>query len=186
MLEARTQSPAMALVLRAALVLAGSALMYAGAKFSISIGVVPITGQTLALPIVVALLGTRLGTAAVAAYVVEGALGLPVFARGASTAALFGPTAGYLWAMPAAAAIIGLAFDSGFGGDALRRFLAIFVGTAFVIVAGATWLQMFTGSFHAAFAAGVVPFIVGDLAKCAIAAAIPANCWPRIARARRL
>lgn len=175
MLEARTQSPAAALALRIALVLAGSALMYAGAKLSINIGIVPITGQTLALPIVVALLGTGLGTAAVATYIVEGALGLPVFAGGASATALLGPTGGYLFAMPVAAAIIGFLFDAGFGKDAVRRFVAIFIGIGLEILAGATWLQMFTGSFRAAFALGVTPFIIGDIAKCAIASALPAN-----------
>ena len=160
--------------------------MYAGAKFAIHVGLVPITGQTLALPIVVAMLGTRLGTGAVAAYIIEGAIGLPVFAGGASTAALLGPTAGYLWAMPVAAAVIGFAFDAGWGNDATRRFLAILAGTAIVIFAGAAWLQIYTGNMKAAFAAGVLPFIVGDLAKCAIASAVPANWWPRIAAARGL
>jgi biotin transport system substrate-specific component len=186
MLEARSQSTVAAFMLRAALVIAGSGLMYAGAKFAIHVGIVPITGQTLALPIVVALLGTRLGIAAVGAYVMEGAVGLPVFAGGSSTAALFGPTGGYLWAMPVAAAFIGIAFDAGWGRDATGRFLVILAGTAIVIFAGATWLQMYTGSMKAAFAAGVLPFIVGDLAKCAIASAVPPNWWPRIAAARGL
>ena len=186
MIAARSASTLTTFLLRAVFVLAGSALMYAGAKFSISIGIVPITGQTLALPIVVALLGTRLGTTAVLAYIIEGAAGLPVFAHGAATAALFGPTGGYLWAMPPAAMIIGIMFDAGFGDGPIRRFIAIFIGTAFVIITGTTWLQVFTGSFRAAFAAGVVPFIIGDLLKCAIASAVPANYWPRIAAKHKL
>ena len=156
-------------------------VMYAGAKFSINVGIVPITGQTLALPILVALLGTRLSVLAVVAYLVEGAAGLPVFARGGGPLSLVGPTAGYLWAMPLAAYAIGVLFDRGWGDDALRRFGAIFIGTALVIIAGAFWLQAFAGSMKAAFAAGVLPFVIGDLAKCAIAAAVPANCWPRLA-----
>lgn len=186
MLHARSQSTVTAFLLRLALVIAGSGLMYAGAKFAIHIGIVPITGQTLALPIVVALLGTRLGTGAVAAYIIEGAVGLPVFAGGASTAALAGPTAGYLWAMPIAAAFIGMAFDAGWGRNATRRFFAILAGTAIVIIAGTAWLQIYVGSIKAAFAAGFVPFIIGDLAKCAIASAVPANWWPRIAASRGL
>lgn len=183
MLNARTQSPALALLVQAALVIAGSMLMIAGGKFSIGIGPVPITGQTLALPILVALLGTRLSILAVIAYLGEGALGMPVFARPpfGGVAYLLGPTAGYLWAMPVAAYVIGTAYDHGWGTDAVRRFAAVFVGTGIVIAVGALWLQAFTGSAKAAFAMGVVPFIVGDLAKCAIAAAVPANCWPRLA-----
>lgn len=180
MLNARASSPA-ALWLRAGLVLAGSMLMYAGAKFSIEIGPVPITGQTLALPILVALLGTRLAVLAVIGYLLEGALGLPVFARGGGFAYLLGPTAGYLWAMPVAAYVIGAAYDHGWDADVGRRFAAIFVGTALVILVGACWLYAFTGSAKVAIAAGIVPFIIGDLAKVAIAAAVPANCWPRLA-----
>jgi biotin transport system substrate-specific component len=175
MLNARVQSTTGAAVLNVALVLAGSMLMYAGAKFSINIGIVPITGQTLALPIVVALLGTRLGVAAVITYLAEGASGLPVFARGGGFGSLLGPTAGYLWAMPVAAYVIGTAFDHGWGGSAPRRFLAIFFGTAVVIISGAIWLEAFTGSMKAAFAMGVAPFIIGDLAKCLIAAVLPPN-----------
>jgi len=174
-------SPASAIVIRAVLVVAGSMLMYAGAKFSIEIGPVPITGQTLALPIVVALLGTRLGTAAVIAYLVEGALVLPVFSRGGGPQYLVGPTGGYLVAMPVAAYVIGLLFDRGWEQGVGRRFAAIFMGTTLFIIVGSLWLQVYTGSAKAAFAMGIAPFIIGDLAKVAIAAAVPANCWPRFA-----
>ncbi|MBV8602926.1 MAG: biotin transporter BioY [Candidatus Eremiobacteraeota bacterium] len=184
--NARAYSAGAELWLRIALVLAGSLLMYAGAKFSIEIGPVPITGQTLALPIVVALLGTRLGLAAVVAYLAEGALGLPVFARGGGPGYLIGPTAGYLWSMPFAAVAIGVAFDRGWGRDPLRRFVAIFAGTALVIAAGALWLAAFTGSARAAFAMGVVPFLIGDLAKCAIASAVPPQGLARLAARFRL
>ena len=171
------------LLIRAVLVIAGSMLMALGAKLSIPIGPVPITGQTLALPIVVALLGTGQGTLAVALYLVEGASGLPVFASGSGgPAILFGPTAGYLWAYPVAAFMIGWMFDAGLARTYAGRVLAIFLGTSIVLAAGMSWLSYFVGGLPRAFALGVAPFIIGDGAKVLIAAGVPAM-WRRIAAA---
>ena len=70
-------------------------LMALSARLSLNIGTVPITGQTLALPLVVAVLGTRQSVLAMLAYLAEGAMGLPVFAPSghAGIAVLVGPTA---------------------------------------------------------------------------------------------
>src|SRR5271156_1600548 len=103
----------------AVFVLAGSALLALGAQMSLPVpfSPVPITGQTLALPLVVALLGTRGATLAALAYLAEGALGLPVFAPAGGFApgfaAFFGPTGGYLIAFPLAAFVTGWLFDRG-------------------------------------------------------------------------
>jgi biotin transport system substrate-specific component len=177
MLNARSQTRATALWTRVALVLAGSMLMALSARLSIVVGPVPITGQTLALPIVVALLGTNLGTTALVAYLAEGALGLPVFASGT----LLGPSAGYLLAMPPAAFLIGWLFDHGLARDMARRAIAIFCGTSLVIACGASYLALLTHSASAGFKLGVLPFLIGDAAKIVIAAAVPV-LWPRIAK----
>ena len=58
---------------------------------------VPITGQTFAVLLCGAVLGSRRGGLSLALYVLEGAIGLPVFAGSSGgIAVLFGPTAGYL------------------------------------------------------------------------------------------
>src|SRR6185369_3198205 len=90
------------------LVIVFSLFIAACAQFALPIGEVPITGQTFAVLLTGALLGSRLGAAAVIAYLIEGAVGLPFFAGGGSGLVRFiGPAGGYLIAFPAAAFITG-------------------------------------------------------------------------------
>src|SRR5512145_19519 len=88
------------------LVFVSSLFIAAAAQFAIHIGPIPIPGQTFAVLLPRAPPGSRLGAAAVIAYLIEGALGLPFFAGGGSGVVRFlGPTGGYLVAFPAAAFI---------------------------------------------------------------------------------
>lgn len=170
-------------------ILAGSILMAASAQIAVSVpfSPVPITGQTLALPLIVALLGTRAATLAMIAYLIEGASGLPVFAQhlGGAFWLLAAPTAGYLWSFPFAAFATGWLFDRGLWRNVAGRFVAVFVGTAVVFVFGAAWLAHIVGGIGAALVAGVYPFIAGDLIKTALAAVFAApvaRIGPRSAR----
>lgn len=176
MISARssTLSPAARLAREATLVLAGSALMALSAQVAVPLWPVPVTLQTLAIPLVVALLGRRLGTAAVVAYLAEAALGLPVLQGFAGGFVKFaGPTGGYLIGFPLAAWLVGLFYERGLDRDYGRRFLAVFLGTAAVFVTGAGWLAF---GLHLglgqAVALGVVPFLIGDVAKCLVAAGL--------------
>src|SRR5205085_5582084 len=91
-----------------ALVVAFSILTALAAQIVIPIGLVPITGQTFAVLLTGALLGSRLGAFAMIAYLIEGASGLPFFVGGTGGLLhLMGPTGGYLIAFPAAAFITG-------------------------------------------------------------------------------
>ncbi|GAC1580665.1 MAG: biotin transporter BioY [Candidatus Elarobacter sp.] len=165
---------------RVALVLAGSGLMSLSAQIAVpatSIWGVPVTLQTLAIPILVALLGRELGTLAVLAYILEGASGLPVFQGHAGGIARFvGPlatTGGYLIGFPIAAYAIGTLFRMGLDRNFGTRFVAVFLGTGLTFATGVLWLDAFF--FHdlgKSIAVGVVPFLIGDVAKCVVAAAI--------------
>lgn len=182
MLSARSVPDPRTLAVRATLVLGGSALMWASAKVAVHVGPVPITLQTLAIPVLVLLLGRTLAVSAVVAYLAEGALGLPVFAGGTAATQFLGATAGYLWGFPVAAYFVGSLLDATPNTYA-GRFLAILAGTAVVFAFGATWLIVALHlSFVAATMVGIVPFLIGDVAKCAIAAALP----PQDARLRAL
>lgn len=173
------------LAVRAALVVAGSLLMALGARLSIPVGPVPVTGQTLALPLIVALLGTRQSVLAMCAYLAEGAVGLPVFAGGSGGPfVLLGHTAGYLWSYPLAAFVMGSLYDRGMAANYALRWLAIFAGTMVVFACGAGWLAAFIG-VPAAIVHGVLPFVVGDVAKVTIAAG-PSSLWLRLKPALRL
>jgi len=169
----RTLPAARLLNVRLALVFGGTLLMAIGAHLAVNVpfSPVPITGQTLALPLVVALLGTRAGVAAMLLYLAEGAVGLPVFAPATTPGilALVGPTAGYLWAFPVAAYVIGALFDFGLSRRFAGRAIAVIAGDAVVFGLGALWLSHFVG-IDKAFALGVAPFLIGDGLKVAIAA----------------
>jgi biotin transport system substrate-specific component len=177
MLYARSRPAWRPLVLRGLLILCGSLFMALAAKLSVPMVPVPITGQTLAIPLLVALLGRNGATLAILSYLVEGGLGLPVFAAGA----LMSATGGYLLAFPIAAFSIGVLFERGLDRTYVTRFVAIFAGTALVFAGGVAWLvAVFHLSAAEAVAAGVLPFLVGDGIKCALAASL-APAWPRIA-----
>jgi biotin transport system substrate-specific component len=180
MLSARSFAPAAPLARRAALVLAGSALLAISAQLAVPLWPVPITLQTLAIPVLVALLGRGLATAAVLAYLAEAAAGLPVlqgFAGG--VAAFAGPSGGYLAGFPFAAWLIGALYENGWGDGYARRLTAVFLGTGIVFASGALWLAFgLQLGIVRALAAGVIPFLIGDVAKCLIAAAITPRRTP--------
>jgi biotin transporter BioY len=127
---------------------------------------VPITGQTFALALIVALLGTRGATLAMLLYIAEGFTGLPVFAP----LGKLGPSAGYIFAFPLAAFVTGWLFDRGLYGHYVTRVLAILAGTVVVFIGGSSWLAAIVG-WPAALATGVVPFLAGDAIKTLAAAA---------------
>eukprot|EP01037_Dinobryon_pediforme_P033305 gene33305-biopygen19550 len=83
-----------------ALMAVGTVLLWASAKVQIPFWPVPATLQTMVVVLIGAFYGSRLGAATLAAYLAEGALGLPVFAgtpeKGIGLLYMVGPTGGYL------------------------------------------------------------------------------------------
>lgn len=133
---------------------------------------VPITGQTFGVLLLGALLGSRYGTAVVAAYVFEGAIGLPVFAgfKG-GISALLGPTGGYIVGFIFAAFAVGRLVELGW----VRRFgltlAALLIGNAIIYAFGLPWLAFFVG-WHQVLQLGLLPFLPGDLVKLVAAASV--------------
>ena len=134
---------------------------------------VPVTMQTFAVTMVGALLGARLGATTVAVWLAEAAAGLPVLQGGAAGLGPFaGPTAGYLWAFPLAAALVGLLVERGWDGRRpVSAFGAMLLGNALCLAVGGAWLARLIGA-PAALAAGVLPFLLGGALKSALGAAI--------------
>ncbi|TPG52330.1 BioY protein [Roseomonas nepalensis] len=144
--------------------LLGSAVLAASAQVSLPMWPVPATLQTLAVLLLGALGGSRLGAAAVLLYIAEGAMGLPVFAAGTGgPAALMGPTAGFLLGFVASAWIAGQA-----GQGALRQALVLAAAHLVVFVPGVLWLSGFVG-LERAVMAGFVLFVPGTAVKTALA-----------------
>ncbi|GAC1479001.1 MAG: biotin transporter BioY [Candidatus Dormibacteria bacterium] len=137
---------------------------------------VPITGQTFGVLLTGAVLGSRLGTATLLAYIVEGTVGLPVFAAGSPGPA----TSGYLAGFVAAAFIVGWLVEHGWDRDAPRIVVAMLAGEVAIYFFGLLWLARFV-PVSSLFALGLLPFIPGDAVKL-VAAAIAAGGGRIIAR----
>jgi biotin transport system substrate-specific component len=136
---------------------------------------VPLTGQTFAVLLVGAALGSKRGAASLALYTAMGALGLPFFAGGASGLAyMSGPTLGYLIGFVVAAYAIGLLAERGLERSVRTSLVPFLAGTLVIYIFGAGWLTVLFG-IEQALALGVLPFLVGDALKLALAAlALPA------------
>lgn len=139
---------------------------------------VPITGQTLGVLLVGALLGSKRGAAALALYLAEGGLGLPFFAGGASgLGILTGATAGYLVGFVGAAYAVGWLAEQGLERSVRTSVIPFLVGTVIIYVCGAVWLSVVLGSVEQAVALGVAPFLLGDALKLMLAAALLPGAW---------
>ena len=163
----------------AGLVIVFSLFIAACAQFAIHIGPIPITGQTFAVLLTGALLGSRLGAAAVIAYLIEGAIGLPFFAGGGAGLVRFlGPTAGYLVAFPAAAFITGAFAEHGWDKRYATAVAAMAIGSLIIFLGGWAWFAILTNTPPvAAFKIAVLPFLLGDVIKIALGAAVLPTGW---------
>ena len=133
---------------------------------------VPLTMQPLAVLFIGVALGSTRGAAAATLYLLEGIGGLPVFAQGHGGAIwLIGPTAGYLYSYPAAAWLAGWFSERGWGSTIVRAVAGMLAALALIYAGGWAWLAALT-SPRAAFIAGVEPFIVADMVKIALGAAL--------------
>jgi len=179
-----TPSAATSAVTKAALVVFGSLLLAVSAQFKIPLYPVPVTGQTLVVLLIGMTYGPRLGGITLAAYLFEGALGLPVFAGGAAGAAvLMGPTAGYLFGFLLAAIAMGYLAERGMGRTVVSTVAAMVIGNCVIYLCGALWLANFIG-FGQAIAAGVVPFLYGDALKLVVAAGLMPWAWRAVKSAQ--
>jgi biotin transport system substrate-specific component len=133
---------------------------------------VPMTLQPLAVILVGAALGANRGAATAMLYLVEGFSGLPVFALGhGGFAWAFGPTAGFLWSYPLAAWIAGRFSERGWGTTMPRAIAGMLVALAIIYAGGWSWLSILKGP-RVAFIGGVAPFVLGDVLKVVIGAAL--------------
>jgi biotin transport system substrate-specific component len=151
-----------------------TALMSVAAFIAIPVGSVPFTLQVYAVLLAGMMLGPRLGTLSVLAYLVLG-LFAPVYAGGGSgLGALFGPTGGYLWGFVGAALVTGLIAHRG-ESTVPRLLVAGLAGLVSIYALGASWLAVQLGlSAGAAVLTGVLPFVWIDVVK-AVAAAFTAR-----------
>jgi biotin transport system substrate-specific component len=137
-----------------------------------------LTGQTFGVLLVGATLGSKRGAASMALYIALGALGLPVFAGGASGLAyLSGATLGYLVGFVVAAYVIGLLAERGLERSVRTSLIPFLIGTIIIYTCGVAWLTILLGSFSKAVAAGLLPFLIGDAIKLIAASLVLPGAW---------
>ncbi|MBX9596167.1 MAG: biotin transporter BioY [Roseomonas sp.] len=145
--------------------LAGVALMTLAARMQIPFWPVPMTLQTMAVLGFAILAGPRMATAIMAAYLMAGATGLPVFAgspeRGVGLLYMAGPTGGYLAGFLVASWLTGTLAE---GRGLLGRCLALLAGVVAIYGLGVAWLAFFVPA-DKLLAIGVLPFLLGEATK---------------------
>ena len=148
----------------------GAALLTLSAKVKVPFYPVPMTMQTMVVLMIGAVYGARLGAATIGLYLLQGAMGLPVFASGAGLASMTGPTGGYLAGFLAAAFVTGALVERGFGRSLLGLAGVMALGHAVLFAFGFAWLASLVGA-EKAWLAGVAPFWAATLLKTGLGAA---------------
>lgn len=184
------------------LVVVGTILMALCAQISFYLPwnpLVPVTMQTFGVVLIGALYGPRLGALTLIAYLLEALAGLPVLAGGLNAwspsripglPVIIGPTAGYLFAFPIAAFIVGALAERGWDRRVMPAVVTMLLGHIIITIIGVLWLIGITiyisGSVDLLplLAASVLPFIPGNLVKTGLAALALPGGWSLVKRLR--
>lgn len=145
----------------------GSLFMAIAANLCVPWVPVPFTFQTVAVLVIAAILGAELGTWAILTYLIEGALGLPVFSKfNSGIAWILGPTGGYLLGLLPAVYVAGNLLKK--TSNLLGIFAAVVSSFTIIFVCGWLHLSNIIG-FQTAYQLGVAPFVITELFKAIIA-----------------
>ena len=171
----------------AVLLVAGALLVAAAAQIVIPLPFtpVPISAVTFGVLLVGASYGAARGAAALALYVLVGALGAPFYAPGETegVARLLGPTGGYLLSYPLAAALTGWLAERQWDRRFRSAALAMLAGSAVIYAIGLPWLALVLGTgFGETLVLGLWPFVPGDMLKLALAGAVLPGAWRLVGR----
>jgi biotin transport system substrate-specific component len=168
-------------VTTAALVVGAAVLTALAAQIRVPIPgtPVPVTGQTFAVLLTGAALGARLGAAGQMLYVLAGLAGMPVFQDAQSGwSYATGATGGYLVGFVAAAALVGYLAQRRQDRTVAAAVPAFLAGTVVIYLLGVPWLaRTLDVSWTEAVTLGMTPFLLGDLAKAAVAGLLLPASW---------
>jgi biotin transport system substrate-specific component len=180
--------PRTGLLTDALLVLGGAGLIAASAQLSFRLPFtpVPITGQTFAVVLSGAALGTLRGGSAGMLYVLLGIVGLPVYADGFhGWAVITGASGGYLVSYPFAAALTGYLAERNWDRRFSSAIGAMLTGNVLIYLVGLPWLAIVLGtSLEKTLEYGLYPFVPGDMFKLYLAAALLPTAWRFVSKRR--
>ena len=176
------------LVVDVLLVVGFAALTGLSAKVAVYLNpAVPITGQTFAVLLSGAVLGSKRGAASMLVYLATGIAGIPVFAP---SGAIAGASRGYLLGFVAAALIVGLLVERGWGRNPFKIAAAMLAGEVAIYAFGLSWLAFYVPATElvdrtrlaVVFDWGLQDFIIGDTIKLVLAALGVPLLWVGIRR----
>ena len=128
---------------------------------------VPLTGQTFGVMFIGATMGSRKGVLSVLAYLLEGSLGLPVFAGGWSSLglmSLLGTNGGYFLGFIFQVFLVGSFIERQTSFQVVKAVSVLLLSCALQLGLGVVWLSAFVG-FKSALVMGLYPFLFGELVK---------------------
>lgn len=164
----------------------GTALLALSAKLKVPFYPVEQTMQTFVVLVIGMAYGWRLGVATILLYLAEGAAGLPVFTgtpeKGIGIAYMMGPTGGYLMGFVLAAGLCGWLAERGWDRHIATTAAAMLLGNLVIYAPGLPWLGFALGWDNPILEWGLTRFLLGDLAKLALAAAILPFVWKLLKR----
>jgi biotin transport system substrate-specific component len=170
----------------AVLVGLGAALLAGSAQVSIALPFtpVPITGQTFAVLLVGASLGSVRGASSALLYVLLGVAGAPVYAHGdAGWAVVTGASGGYLFSYPFASALTGWLAERRWDRRFSSAIGAMLTGNVLIYLFGLPWLAVVLGTgLEKTLELGLYPFVPGDTFKLYLAAALLPAAWRLVGR----
>lgn len=181
--------PRVGLLTDVLLVVAGAGLIAASAQVSIPLPFtpVPITGQTFAVLLTGAALGTVRGGSSALLYVLVGIAGAPVYADGAhGWAQITGASGGYLVGFVLAAALTGRLAEQRWDRRFSSAIGAMLTGNVVIFLVGLTWLAVVLDTnLEKTLEYGLYPFIPGEMLKLYLAAALLPAAWRVVGRGDR-
>jgi biotin transport system substrate-specific component len=137
--------------------------------------------QTFVVLVLAIAYGPKLGFLTGALYLLEGALGLPVFATGGGAAYLLGPTGGYLFGFVIAMSVVGFLVSKGWGQTALSVMGVMLIGEIIIFSLGVGWLSGAVG-FSKAISLGLAPFLLAEAFKVVLAVVTVPLVWRALKR----
>lgn len=175
----RPQPLNLAAIYETLLVSGGIALLALSAQagFPLPFSPVPVTLQTLVVLWLASAFGVRRGGITIAGYLLVGAVGMPVFTQwSGGLLKLAGPTGGYLVGFLLAGILVGWLAQKGWDRRIPTAFAAMVLGNLVIYALGLAWLSRFVPT-EGLLAAGLYPFVVGDVFKIVLAALLLPAGW---------
>ncbi|MEM1382405.1 MAG: biotin transporter BioY [Pseudomonadota bacterium] len=175
---------------RLALVLLGVTALAVAAKIKVPLwpSPVPITLGTFAVLTIGAAYGPRLGFVTILAYLAVGAVGMDVFANSSAETYglgyMMGGTGGYLAGYVLAGLTLGVLARRGWDRNVAWMALAMLIGNLVIYVPGVLWLHQFTSGWTQTLDWGLIPYLIGDGLKLALAALLLPAAWRMVGEAR--